>query len=433
MAKVVIIGAGSWFCQRMIVDIMSFPELRETTFGLVDINPDHLAPATQYAKRVVELHGSGAKIQSTTNRREVLEGADYVIVSIAAGGPAYRGPAYYADVAIPQKYGVEQSVADTIGPGGVFRTLRAAPIMLGICRDMEELCPDALLINYTNPMAMLCWAMNKATRIKNVGLCHSVQGTSHDIARYIGAPYEEVSYWCAGINHMAWFLEYRWNGEDAYPLLRKAMDNPEIWAKDTVKFEILRHFGYFVTESTYHMSEYVPYFRKRKETMEQLGLRRNSPNPDGTETRWTKADSPLMRQAAGDEPIDLKGSQEYASHIIHSMETNAPFRINGNVQNRGLIANLPEGCCVEVPCLVDGQGIHPCYVGDLPGQLAALNRSNIAVQQMTVEAVLEESREKAYYALALDPLTSAVCTLPEIRSMFDEMCEAEKEWVGYLR
>ncbi|HEY3282183.1 MAG TPA: alpha-glucosidase/alpha-galactosidase [Armatimonadota bacterium] len=433
MPKIAIIGAGSWFCQRMLVDIMSYPELRESTFALVDINPDHLAPATQYAKRVVELHGTGAKVLSTTDRREVLEGCDFVITSIAVGGPAYSGPNYFADKAIPKKYGVDQSVADTLGPGGIFRTLRVAPVMLGICQDMEELCPDALLINYTNPMAMLCWAMSEATDIRSVGLCHSVQGTSQDIARYIGVPYEEVAYWCAGINHMAWFLDYRWKGEDAYPMLRKAMEDPEIYKKDTVKFEILRHFDYFVTESTTHMSEYVPYFRKRPDIMEPLGLKYHEPNPDATDTRWSKADSPLLRQASGDEPIDLTGSKEYASHIIHSMVTGVPFRFNGNVPNYGLITNLVEGCCVEVPCLVDNVGVHPCLVGDLPPQLAALNSSNVAVQQLTVEAVLEGSRRKAFQALALDPLTAASCSLGEIQSMFDELCEAEKDWVGYLR
>jgi alpha-galactosidase len=432
MPKITIIGAGSWFCQRMLVDIMSYPELRESVFALVDVNPDHLEPATRYARRVVELHGTGAQVIADTDRRAVLEGSDYVIVAIAAGGPAYSGPAYHADKMIPKKYGVDQSVADTLGPGGIFRTLRAAPEMLGICHDMEELCPDALLINYTNPMATLCWAMNKSTKIKTVGLCHSVQGTSQQLARYVGAPYEEISYWVAGINHMAWFLEFKRNGEDAYPALRQALEDPEIFAKDPVRFEIYRYFDYFVTESSTHMSEYVPYFRKRPDLMEPLGLSFREPNPDASQTRWSKADSPLLRQAAGEEPIDLKGSHEYASHIIHSGVTGAPFRLNGNVSNLGLIPNLPEGCCVEAPCLADDRGVHPCYVGDLPGQLAALNRSNIAVQQMTTEAVLERDRRKVFYALELDPLTSAVCSLSEIRSMCDEMMEAEKEWVGYL-
>jgi alpha-galactosidase len=432
LPKIVIIGAGSWFCQRLIVDIMSYPELRESAFALVDINSEHLELATMYARRVVELHGTGASIVSDTDRRAVLEGADFVIVSIAVGGPAYSGPAYHAEKMIPKKYGVDQSVADTLGPGGIFRSLRCAPELVAIAKDMEVLCPDALMINYTNPMATLCWAIDKATSIKTVGLCHSVQGTSKQLADYIGAPYEEIAYWVAGINHMAWFLEFKRNGVDAYPQLREALENPEIYAKDKVRWEIFRHFDCFVTESSTHMSEYVPYFRKRPDLMEPLGLSFREPNPDPSQTRWSKADSPLMRQAMGEEPIDLKGSHEYASHIIHSSLTGEPFRMNGNVPNRGLITNLPDGCCVEVPCLVDNTEVHPCVVGDLPGQLAGLNRSNIAVQQMTVEAVLEGSKRKAFHALALDPLTSAVCGLGEIQSMFDELIEAEGEILSYL-
>ncbi len=431
MPKIAIIGAGSWFCQRMLVDIMSYPELRESAFALVDTNPDHLEPATQYARRVIELHGTPATVLADTDRRALLEGCDFVITAIAAGGPAYSGPAYHADKMIPKKYGVNQSVADTLGPGGIFRTLRAAPHMLGIARDMEELCPDALLINYTNPMAMLCWAMNDATSIQNVGLCHSVQGTSEQLTRYIGAEFDEMAFWVAGINHMSWFLRFEKNGEDAYPLLRQAMEDPEIFKKDPVRFEIFRYFDSFVTESSTHMSEYVPYFRQREEVMEALHLDFHEPNL-APATRWDKADSPLLRQASGEETIDLKGSHEYASHIIHSSVTGVPFKFNGNVANTGLITNLPEGCCVEVPCLVEKTGVHPCVVGDLPGPLAALNRSNIAVQQLVVEAILERDRRKVFHAMALDPLTAAVCTLAEIEAMFEEMMTAEAEWVGYL-
>ena len=433
MPKIVLIGAGSWFCQRLVVDIMAYSELRDSVFALVDINPQHLEPATMYARRVVELHGSNAQVIADTDRRAVLEGADFVIVSIAVGGPAYSGPAFHAEKMIPKKYDVDQSVADTLGPGGIFRSLRCAPELVAIAKDMEELCPDALMINYTNPMATLCWAIDKATSIKTVGLCHSVQGTSKQLAGYIGAPYEEISYWVAGINHMAWFLEFKRNGQDATPQLRQALEDPEVYAKDRVRWEIFRHFDYFVTESSTHMSEYVPYFRKRPDIMEPLGLSFREPNPDPTQTRWSKEDSPLLRQAMGEEPIDLKGSHEYASHIIHSVVTDTPFRLNGNVPNRGLITNLPDGCCVEVPCLVDATGIRPCFVGELPGQLAALNRSNIAVQQLTVEAVLEGDKRKAHHAMALDPLTSAVCSLGEIQSMFDELCEAERDLVDYLK
>jgi len=293
------------------------------------------------------------------------------------------------------------------------------------------------MINYTNPMAMLCWIMTAGTAANVVGFCHSVQGTSRQLAGYIDVPPDEISYWVAGINHMSWFLEYRHNGEDAYPALRKAMDDPEIYAKDPVRFEIMRHFDYFVTESTRHMSEYVPYFRKRPELLEQFGLDVREPakvtGDDRRSRRWEWADEKLEKQLRGEQPIELKASHEYASHIMCAMETGAPFRMNGNVPNDGIISNLPQGCCVEVPCLVDNTGIHGCRIGELPPQLAALNAANIAVQELTTLAVLERDLHKAYQAVLLDPLTAAVCTPAEIRKMFDEMVEAEGELLDYYK
>ncbi|MFQ6097296.1 MAG: alpha-glucosidase/alpha-galactosidase, partial [Armatimonadota bacterium] len=338
--------------------------------------------------------------------------------------------AVYFDHAIPQKYGVLQQVADTIGPGGVFRGLRAGPALLEIARDVERLCPDAWLLNYTNPMAIVTWAISEATRVKVVGLCHSVQGTSQQLAGYIGVPYEEVSYWVAGINHMAWFLEFAHQGRDAYPLLREAMNDPDIYAKDPVRFEILRHFDYFVTESTRHMSEYVPYFRKNRTLVERFGLDTPKLEPGRWTDRWERHKESVRQQIAGQAPIPEQASKEYASGIIHSLVTGEPRRINGNVPNRRLITNLPEGCCVEVPCLVDGAGLRPCFVGDLPAQCAALNRSNIGLQEMAVHAILERDRHKAFQAVCLDPLASAVLTLDEIRQMVDEMFEAEAEWLS---
>ncbi len=430
MPRIVLIGAGSGFGKRLTVDIMAYPELRDGTLALVDINEDSLAAVTRFAERVVEAHQAPARVAASTDRRHVLEGADYVCCAISVGGPAYHGVPYYYDVHIPAKYGVEQSVADTVGVGGIFRTLRTAPVMLDICRDMADLCPDALLINYTNPMAMLTWIMTEATAIRNVGLCHSVQGTANQLARYIGAPRDEMTFWVAGINHMAWFLELARNGQDAYPALRQAMDDPEIYAKDPVRFEIMRHFDYFVTESTRHMSEYVPYFRKRPELLEQFGLDARRPPKDPRAPRWDWQD-PKVREQLESGEIDLTPSHEYAAHIIHAIETDDAFRMNGNVRNDGLITNLPEGCCVEVPCLVDGRGLHPCHVGDLPPQLAALNRSNVAVQELTVRAVLERDTNRAYQALLVDPLASAVCSLAELRGMFDELWDAEREWLTY--
>ena len=432
MAKIVIIGAGSGFGQRLSLDIMAYPELQDGTISLVDINPDHLTPVVEFVKKAAEMNNIPIKVEGTTDRREVLEGADYVITAISVGGPAYDGVPYYHEIMIPRSYGVDQVVADTVGPGGIFRTLRCAPVMLEICRDVEEMCPDALVLNYTNPMAMLCWILTEATNVKVVGLCHSVQGTSRQLAGYIGAPYDEISYWVAGINHMSWFLSFQWNGKDAYPLLRTAMENPETYAKNTVRFDIMRHFDYFVTESTRHMSEYVPYYRKRPELIEEFDLGSRNPNKESQDGgRWERRRGAMQKQL--DEGVKLRRSHEYASNIIYACETNKPFRMNGNVRNRGIITNLPSECCVEVPCLVDNTGVRPCYVGDLPTQLAALNNSNIAVQELTVQAVLEKDLRKAFHATLLDPLTAAVCSTAEIKSMFDELVEAEGDLIAYMK
>jgi alpha-galactosidase len=432
MPKTVIIGAGSGFGTRLSIDILAYPELREGTIALVDIDPEQLEPSTAFVKKVVELHGAPVEVIGTMERREVLEGADFVVTAIAVGGPAYNGVPYYHEIMIPKRYGVSQDVGDTLGPGGVFRTLRTAPVMVEICRDIEELCPNALLLNYTNPMAMLCWILNDATKVRNVGLCHSVQGTTGQLANYMGKPVAEIGARVAGLNHMAWFLELTWNGQDAYPILREAMENPEIYAKDTVRFELFRHFDYFVTESSRHMSEYVPYFRKNAETLPQFRIGQREPQEVPTHRGRFWEDSPLSKQLAGKEPINLKGSHEYASNIIRSVWTNTPGKINGNVRNDGCIANLPPECCVEVPCLVDRMGIQPCRMGALPTQLAALNLSNVAVQSLAVQVFLEKDRRKAYHAVLLDPVTAAVCTPAQAKSMFDELCAADKEWIPWL-
>lgn len=444
MSKIVIIGAGSVvFAQKLITDIITFPSLRNSTLALVDIDEERLELITKLTERLKEQENLPLTVEATKDRRKVLKGAQYVINMIQVG----RLEAYRLDVEIPRKYGIDQTVGDTLGPGGVFRALRTIPVLLEICQDMEELCPDALLINYTNPMAMLCWAMNKTTRVRNVGLCHSVQGTARTLAEYIGVQVEEVlryedeeqeffykpmpegiDYWVAGINHQAWFLQFRYKGEDAYPLLWKAMENSEIYNRDIVRFEIMRHFGYFVTESSHHMSEYVPYFRKNPHLVARY-----------IPERWDYYEicraglAPYMekirRQIQGEEPIEIRRSLEYGAYIINAMETGEVVRINGNVANTGLITNLPEGCCVEVPCFVDRLGIHPCFVGELPPQLAAINRTNINVQELAVEGVLQQKRRYIYEAIALDPLTAAVLSLDEIKKMVDEMFEAEREYL----
>jgi len=428
MPKITLIGAGSVvFARTLLSDILSFPELRGATITLMDIDEERLKLITALAERMVAQEGAGVTIQSTLNRREALQDADYVIIMIQVGGLEM----FERDVLIPRRYGIDQTVGDTLGPGGVFRGVRTAPVLLDICRDMRELCPDALLINYANPMAINCWAMNQAGGIKNIGLCHSVQGTAMQLARYIGAPFEEVTYWVAGINHMAWFLEFKWRGGDAYPLLRAKLEDPE-WTADGVRFEVMRHFDYFVTESSHHMSEYVPYFRQRRELIEQF----DTPRWDYLEicqTGWQPHYEHIRRQISGDEPIEIHRSHEYAIPIIHAIETGIPQRVNANVENRDLITNLPKGCCVEVPCLVDRTGVHPCYVGDLPPQCAALNRSNINVQALAVKAALTGDRRAAFQAIALDPLTAAILSLREIQQMVDELFEAESAWLPQFR
>jgi alpha-galactosidase len=434
MVTIAIIGAGSHvFSRRLITDILSVPTLRASTIRLMDIDPQRLGLMTHLATKMVRQWGFPTNIESTVDRRTALEGADYVITSIRVGGQAMNR----VDLEIPMKYGITQGIGDTIGPGGVFYGLRHIPVLLDVCHDMETLCPDAWLINYTNPMSMLCWAMNDHSHIKNIGLCHSVQGTHAELARYIGAPADEVSSWVAGINHMAWFLEFLWRGTDAYPLLREKFRDVEVYSRndahwagaDIVRAAIFKAFGYFNTESSQHMSEYVPYFRKRRDLFDQYRLVVGLDWLRERQQRIAREDEQLRRRAVSDEAIPLQRSNEYCSYIIESIETNAPLRINANVKNTGLITNLPQGCCVEVPCLVDERGVHPCYMGTLPPQCAALNRSNINVHELGVKAAVEKDRTLVFQALLVDPLTSAVLTIDETRSMVDEMLNAEAQYL----
>jgi alpha-galactosidase len=311
---------------------------------------------------------------------------------------------------------------------------------------MEQRCPDALMLNYTNPMAMLSWAITALTGIRYVGLCHSVQGTAMNLADYIGIPFEEVSYWAAGINHMAWYLKFQWKGEDAYPLLWKAMEDPEVYARDIVKWEVMKHFGAFVSESSVHMSEYVPYFRRTPDLIDRhTDPRMWGVSPKGMSreerrqawvTRREEQEAENRRLAYGDDEIAVVRSHEYFSRILNAAETNVPYVMNGNVPNTGLITNLPTGpsdrrAIVEVPIVVDGCGLHPCYVGDLPPALAALNRSNLAVIELAVKGYLERDRESIYRAIQLDPLTASLLSLAEIRQMVDEMFEAHADYIDF--
>ncbi|MEE8362559.1 MAG: alpha-glucosidase/alpha-galactosidase [Dehalococcoidia bacterium] len=422
MAKVAIIGAGSVvFTRRLLQDMVSTPALQDAEVWLIDTDPDRLAVVAPFARRLARDAGVAMQIEESTERSAALGGADYVLTTIRVGDDLA------VDQGIPLDYGVDQSVGDTIGPGGVFKALRTVPVMLDICRDIEEACPGAWLLQYTNPMAITCWAIDEETDVQTVGLCHSVQRTTQQLADYIGAPQEEVSAWVAGINHMAWFLRFERNGEDAYPALWDVCDDPETYDRDAVRFEILRHFGYFVTESTRHMSEYVPYFRQYPGLMEQLGLNAVQVDLARLERRNEEHFAAMREEVEGAGPLTATRSDEYACRIMEAMETGTPAVINGNVPNNGLISNLPDRACVEVPCLVDGLGIHPMAVGDLPPQLAALNLTNINVQELTVQAVLERNREAAMHAVTLDPLTAASLPLDRIREMFDEMWAAHKD------
>ncbi|MDQ3703300.1 MAG: alpha-galactosidase [Chloroflexota bacterium] len=440
MPKIALIGAGSaTFSRRLLADFLSWPELQSAELALMDVNAERLDLIEALARRMVETKGIDALVTATTDRGAALDGADYVISTLAIG---YAYEPDRPDVAIPEKYGLHQTVADTIGVGGVFRYLRTMPAMLEIGQDMLRRCPNALWLNYVNPMNMIMWTIGEALPgLRNVGLCHSVQGTAERLAGFVGTPHEELSYWVAGINHQAWFLDLRhgtYRGEDLYPRLREAMGDPEKYDKDRVRFEVMRHFGYFVTESSRHMSEYVPWFRRtaadrerytpapaRAVTASTNGAGQLASVPTRREQVWDS----IKQQIAGDAPVDLKRSREYCSYIVRAVEANVPFRFNGNVPNTGLITNLPPGCNVEVPIFVDGAGLHPSYVGDLPSQLAAINRTNVNVQELAVKGFLQRDREAIHQACAVDPLAAATTSLEDVRAMVDELFDANARWL----
>jgi len=426
--KVAILGAGSTvFARQLMADLLCTPGLEQGTFALVDIDGERLDLARRIGGMLVEKSGRGWAVEATTERREALPGCDYVINTIEVAGLRNVRP----DYEIPLKYGVDQCIGDTIGPGGIFKMLRTGPAWLDILRDAERLCPGAVVMNYTNPMSALTLLALRATSLPVVGLCHSVQGTSRQLAQYLDVPYEELRFRCTGINHLAWFVELSHQGEDLYPRLRQAARDPEIYDCDPVRFEVMLHFGAFVTESSGHFSEYVPYFRKRADLLERYtrqGYRGESGFYARNWPRWRReADDTVRAQLAGRSEVVLKRSSEYASVLVEAMETGRPALIHGNVLNTGLIENLPQGGCVEVPLLVDATGLHPVHFGPLPPQLAALDAAHMYVHELMVQAVLGRDREAALRALLLDPLTAAVCSPAEIRQMFEEMWEAEQE------
>ena len=438
MAKIVLIGAGSHFFSRNIVtDVLSYPGLRNNTITLVGhVHQEPLELVAAFAQKMVKQHGFNTKIESTMNRREAMKGADYVLAAIRVGG----GQAGRADKAITNKYGVDESAGDTIGPLGVFFGLRNVPVIIDICRDMEEFCPNALFINYTNPLAIIGWAVSDYTRIKNVGICNGVQSTAADLAKYLGIPKDELSYWIGGINHMAWFLELKRHNQDVYPLLREKFRDPSVYSgqdahvfgPDIVRAEVFKAFGYYCTETSPHLSEYLPYFRKRPELIKKFKLEMIERTQEEAEKMRRAKDDELKQLVSSEAKLPVVRKNDYGVSIINAIETGMPVRVTGNVQNTSLITNLPEGCCVEVPCLADKEGLHPCHVGNLPPQLAALNRTNINVQELAVRGIVEKSKTKIFQSVLLDPLTSAVLTIDETRRMVDDMFEANAEFTkGY--
>jgi alpha-galactosidase len=429
VTKITFIGAGSTvFAKNLLADILSFPELANSTISLMDIDPERLHTSEIVAHKVAEFFGAKPLIEATLDRRQALDGADYAISMFQVGG--YK-PSTVIDFEIPKKYGIHQTIADTLGIGGIMRGLRTIPVFLDICKDMEELCPEVMFLQYVNPMAMNTWAINRASKIKTVGLCHSVQGTAESLAGDIGVPYNEINYICAGINHMAFYLRFERNGEDLYPKIRNVMEAKSYGRRhrelgDHVRYEVLRRTGYFVTESSEHFSEYVPWFikRDRSDLIEQyeIPIDEYIRRCEDQIAEW-ESERVALERGELDE-VRYERSQEYGSLIIHSMETGEPRVVYGNVANHGLIDNLPQGCCVEVPCLVDKNGLRPTKIGALPPQLAALMQTNINVQSLVVEAALTGNREHIYHAAMLDPHTAAELSLDQIWSLVDELIEA---------
>jgi alpha-galactosidase len=426
VAKVAMVGAGSAvFARQLMTDILAVDGLDQGVFALVDIDATRLDLARQIAERLIELSGKRWSVIASTDRAEVLEGSDYVISSIEVAGLEH----VRADYEIPKRYGVDQCIGDTIGPGGIFKALRTGPVWLDIVGDISRLAPRAVVLNYSNPMSILTLAAARAADLEVVGLCHSVQGTSRQLADYLDIPYDAITWRCAGINHNAWFTTLERDGQDLYPLLRERARLREVYEKDPVRFEVMLHLGAFVTESSGHFSEYVPYFRKRPDLLARYtrpGYLGQSGFYADNWPEWRRANGELIASMLrGETPVPRERSHEYASAIIEAIDGGREATIHGNVRNRDWVQNLPDGC-VEVECRVGRHGIKPVPFGPLPEQLAALNRSHMAVHELVVQALLERDRDKAKYALMLDPLTAAVCSLEEIDRMFEEMWEAER-------
>jgi len=429
MSKIAIIGAGSLiFCKTLLNDIFATPSLNGFNIALMGPTLSKLEKMENYAEKIIKKNNLKTTVYSTTDRREALKDSKYIILIFQVGGIE----AFKVDYEIPYKYGVDQCIGDSMGPGGVFRCLRSAPVMLGIGNDVAELCPDAYVLNYVNPMGAVCNYLGLATNLNFVGLCHGVQTTLDLIAGYTGCEKSEIDYLCAGINHMDWFLKLEKDGRDLYPLLKANFEKPEYYINDKVRGEVLRHSGYFMTESTGHLSEYLPWFRKNQK---ERDLYCDQPDFGGATGAYYKYCDMLSKKFQAIDPLSLESgeleprSKEYCTYILEALETDKIFKFSGNVMNSGYIQNLPQDACVEVPVFADKMGLHPTVVGALPSHLAAMNQSNITVQSLAVEAALYCDPELAFWAIALDPLTAGVLSLKEIREMVSEMFEAEAKWL----
>ena len=436
--KIAFIGAGSFgFTRNLVRDILTFEAFQDVEIALMDINKVNLDFIETAVRRIIEAGKYRAKLTVTMDREEALKGADGVLITILHGGPIGFAP----EIEIPEKYGVDINIGDTRGPSGIFRFLRTLPPMIEICESIRKCCPNAIVLNYTNPMAMLCRALQGLfPELHITGLCHSVQGTAMMLADWIGADFNDISYTCAGINHQAFYLEYKWKGKDAYPLIHKAVtQRKEIYDAEPVRNEMYLALNYYVTESSGHNSEYTPWFRKRPDLIEKYCTHGTNWNP-GVHAlslnlrrermlNWKK----LTREELA-KPVDLKRGLEYASRIFNAVfGDHEVFKFNGNLRNFGLIDNLPSGCCVEVPVYAGKDGIEPLHVGNLPPQLAVLVNISSRCEELAVEGGLAGDPNLIYQACIFDPLTAAVLSLEEIRNMVNELFAANRKHLKYFR
>ena len=439
MTKITFIGAGSLgFTHELVRDILTFPLLEDSTISLMDIDAERLEWAKKGVEKLIAVGNRPAKVEATLDRVETLKGADVVLTTILAGSTEV----WRHDIEIPKKYGVDTNVGDTRGPSGIFRFLRTINPMMDIVRDMEKYCPNAVLLNYTNPMAMLVSAIQKQSFISTTGLCHSVQGSAMMLAEWIGAPFEEIDYLCAGINHQAWYLKYLWKGEDAYPLIHKAVtERPEVYNEEPVRNEMYLALGYYVTESSGHNSEYNWWFRKRPDLIEKYCTHGTGWNPgeyayilkeyQHNEATWKEQVKERLAQPLTKE--DLQREHEYAAYIINALKGGEQFKFNGNVRNTQLITNLPEDACVEVPVLVDRAGFHAMHVGALPPECALLTQLSSGIEEMTIQASLTGDPTMIYRAICHDPLTAAVLSLAEIKQMTNELFAQHKDYLPQFK